>query len=280
MDELLQRDVYPVLTTIFDSLSVNSLINCYSVSEAFRSNARSAIQRKKLSKKDWRYISRTATFNDQFVDDFQKKLSWPTISTRPDLTEDFLWRHVKDIIWTKALKYRKFSTEFLVKLCSQVLNGSIRLCEDRFWKRISSTQELEEDFIREHEEFLHWETISWYQTLTEEFIREYEDYVNWNACSMILDASENLINEYSNKIDWTYVSQYRGLYVSDIPKVEKWLDWKAIFLYQNYSCKELIYYKRRHPAEWDEAVAAVREGEEAGLTLYTLTIEDLQGKLL
>ena len=59
------------------------------------------------------------------------------------------------------------------------LNCSVEKFKDKvYWYRISISQKLSEDFIREFKNEVNWDYISQYQKLSEEFIREFKDKVD------------------------------------------------------------------------------------------------------
>jgi hypothetical protein len=99
------------------------------------------------------------------------------------------------------------------------------------WNRISQSQKLSEEFIRENSEKVNWNWISIYQKLSEEFIRENSEKVNWDWISQYQKLSEGFIREFSAKVNWGWISQYQKL-SEDLINERKIVILKTCWLYK------------------------------------------------
>ena len=75
------------------------------------------------------------------------------------------------------------------------------------WWRISRSQSLSEEFIREFSGRVDWRCISVHQSLSEEFIREFQDRVNWWCISIYQSLSEGFIREFADLVKWGCISR-------------------------------------------------------------------------
>ena len=82
------------------------------------------------------------------------------------------------------------------------------------WWRISRSQSLSEEFIREFSGRVDWRCISAHQSLSEGFIREFADLVKWGCISRSQLLSEEFLKEFSDRIqpdhrqdNWLYADR-------------------------------------------------------------------------
>ena len=70
------------------------------------------------------------------------------------------------------------------------------------WLRISVSENLSEEFIREFKDKVSWGEISALQNLSEEFMRDYKDKIIWRNISRKQKLSNEFLIEFEDKIDW------------------------------------------------------------------------------
>ena len=114
--------------------------------------------------------------------------------------------------------------------------------------RISASQKLSEDFIREFEDNVDWGCISANQKLSENFIREFQDKVNWNWISKYQKLSESFIRKFKDYVDWGSISKHQKLSESFIRKFKDYVDWESISASQNLS--ENFIRKFKNYVDW------------------------------
>lgn len=63
------------------------------------------------------------------------------------------------------------------------------------FSKVCRTEDFNEDFMREYQDYLDWEMTSMYQILSESFLLEFKDKVNWNIVSKTQTLSEDFIKD-------------------------------------------------------------------------------------
>jgi hypothetical protein len=96
------------------------------------------------------------------------------------------------------------------------------------WGKISSHQNLSEEFIEEFADKVDWVYISSYQKLSEKFIEKFQDKVNWLSISRKQVLSEDFIREFADKVRWSNISYSQNLSESFIAEFETKVSWAAI----------------------------------------------------
>ena len=111
--------------------------------------------------------------------------------------------------------------------------------------KLSSSQQLSEDFIEKYINKVNWGCISQYQTLSEEFIEKHIDKVDWDWISIYQTLSESFIEKHSDKIHWGCISQYQTLSEEFIGKHKDKVNWVNISQYQKLSESFIEKYKNK-----------------------------------
>jgi hypothetical protein len=88
---------------------------------------------------------------------------------------------------------------------------------------------------------LDWLRISVSNNLPEEFIREFKDKVCWGEISALQNLSEEIMRECKDKIVWTNISRKQKLSNEFLIEFEDKIDWKTYFCFQN---AEFLIFKK------------------------------------
>ena len=108
---------------------------------------------------------------------------WFKISGYRYLSEDFIREFQDKVSWRQISRYQKLSEEF------------IREFQDKVnWPKVSCYQKLSEDFIREFKHRVYWNNISAYQYLTKEFKEEFLEW--WHPVEYERRLKEKLYEEF------------------------------------------------------------------------------------
>ena len=76
------------------------------------------------------------------------------------------------------------------------------------WFIISSSFKLEEEFMREFQDYLEWDYISEFQPLFEDFIREFQDKVYFYNIFKYQNISKEFKKEFKDKAKETVIEQW------------------------------------------------------------------------
>ena len=94
---------------------------------------------------------------------------WGCISSRQNLSEDFIQEFQDKVDWGYISMFQKLSEDFIREFQDKV-----------YWYNISTYQKLSESFIRDFQDKVRWYFISKHQKLSNEFIDEFKDRLNLN----------------------------------------------------------------------------------------------------
>ena len=111
---------------------------------------------------DWDAISRIYYLTDEFIREFQDKVSWSNLSEHQKLSESIM---------------REFEDKII-------------------WGYISMAQSLSEEFIREFQHLLNWNRVSICQTLSDKFLIEFKDKIQWDSYFLSQTASYNIMKRF------------------------------------------------------------------------------------
>lgn len=80
---------------------------------------------------------------------------------------------------------------------------------------------------------LDWLRISVSNNLPEEFIREFKDKLCWGEISALQNLSEEIMRECKNEIVWTNISRKQKLSNEFLIEFDDKIDWKTYFCFQD-----------------------------------------------
>ena len=146
---------------------------------------------------EWCRISEHNVLSEEFIREFQGKLSWGAISEFQKLSEGFI-REYKDKM---------------------------------FWYNVSKHQKLSEDFIREFQPTIRWVAVSEFQNLTDDFIIEFQDKILWDIYFQSQKASFNIMKKFLLKSNMKELVHFKSshLTVEQKQAIEKMLKLKYMF---------------------------------------------------
>ena len=165
----------------------------------------------------WYDISIHQNLSEDFIREFQDKVSWDCISKYQNLSESFIHEFQDKVDWNLISIYQKLSEDFIHEFQDKV-----------DWLGISTYQKLSESFIREFQDKVRWNWISERQELSEDFIREFQDKVCWLLILKYQKLSESFIREFQHKVDWVFISVYQKLSNEFIEEFKDRLDLNKI----------------------------------------------------
>lgn len=92
------------------------------------------------------------------------------------------------------------------------------------------TQNVSEEFIRKHLDYLDFRNIINYGHVSEQFLRENIDNIkfNWQDVCLHQKLSEDFIREFKDKVDWNVISFYQKMSNKFILEFKDYLDWKSM----------------------------------------------------
>ncbi len=135
------------------------------------------------------------TFSSSFIkeliqiDFIKEQIDWNNIAYCPNLSEDFIIEFQDKLSFYIISREQTLSEDFIIKFQDKVN-----------WSHISQYQKLSEDFIWEFRDKLHWKKISEYQILSNTFIRKCATYVNWIKIFVYQELSMYFIEECVNTL--------------------------------------------------------------------------------
>ena len=254
-----------------------------------------------VDKIDWNGLSNNMFISDMVFLIYGKYVNWKYLLKRKIFTFSFWYQLAKknpeiiyDIQWN--LSHQNFTPEFFIKLNDLGANvnwdlvlsfikfskhekflrylASKNMKNDKFWRNISTNQQLSHKFMLDYKEYLYWTLLSsfqkfnndililiseqpysslvdWkdvciYQPLDENIINIYEKNENinlsWNMISIHQDLNEQFIEKYCQKVNWNYISEYQKLSYEFIERHAEKLNWDLICKYQKLSYQQVIHW--------------------------------------
>ena len=181
---------------------------------------------------DWKALTENTSiqYSLAFIDEYiGKPWHWDVISTRDDLTMDFLEKH-KDMDWDWYIVTSKAHYVPSVQLLKYIedCNGKIN-----------------------------WDAISVNSNLTLEVIREYKSDIDWDAYvennPQFFEISDNLvkfINDYEQYISWDVLNKRVGVGITTdfLESFPLYIDWRNASLSQ--SLKFTVDLVKRYENKW------------------------------
>ena len=78
-----------------------------------------------------------------------------------------------------------------------------------------------------------WFSICFFNILDENFIREYQEYMEWFPISLNQILSEEFIIEFQDKVDWYYISWHQRLSIKFITEFSHRINYNLLMLNKN-----------------------------------------------
>ena len=208
-----------------------------------------------------------------------------------DLSEDFIIEfkneiHIGEILSRYKLSENCIREIFIIekgltqKEKMKKEDGCTWTLKDRwesFWKHISSSQELSEDFIREFQDRVDWTLISKHQKLSEEFIREFQDRVDWEKISRYQRLSEKFIGEFKDKVDWEKISWNQKLSSQFLLEFKYYIYWNIINQRKDMDKEQEIAKKEKLKKEEElKAILEIKKMQD----IENLKLEDVRKEVV
>ena len=104
--------------------------------------------------------------------------------------------------------------------CQEYINSCFFDRRQPNWTYISESFELPNWFMAQNENKIDWKQITWKQNLNEQTIREFQDYLDWDIISYRYAItkrvnkqflSNDFIRQLNNKINWKKFETYSKL---------------------------------------------------------------------
>ena len=106
----------------------------------------------------------------------------------------------KEYTEDSELNYPNFIMSYIKELVPIEEGGSTTESAVDF-SRVCRTEDFDEEFMREYQDYLNWEMTSIYQVLSESFLLEFKDKVNWKKVSEFQTLSEDFIKDNINLVN-------------------------------------------------------------------------------
>lgn len=172
---------------------------------------------------NWRYICKYQKLTIEELKEFQDYIHWDLISE--NCSEEIIDEFKDKVNWSIIL-WKKHPEEFLRKY--------VGYFNSTHWHKISASQTLSEDFIREFSDKVGWISICSTQHLSENFIKEFQDKVDWYCISHYQTLSEDFIREFQHKIHWRAIS-LKELSKEFVCEFYDKLNWNDVFINNTYT---------------------------------------------
>ncbi|MEG0729648.1 MAG: hypothetical protein RR420_08500 [Anaerovoracaceae bacterium] len=180
--------------------------------------------------------------NDEYCERFGEKIGWSIISEFGGISDEFIRKHSKKIIWIYVISYcseeiiREFFFEIL-KVCREYI-GYDDVLSYEFSGRLSNKLFFSEQFLRDFQKYLSFSYLSYDQLFTNSSIVEHKNQISWfrlfhnnynmrnkidestlrEVCDLFSERnwgymcssqslSENFLIEFSDKIHWDNLNE-------------------------------------------------------------------------
>ena len=120
----------------------------------------------------------------QQIRKYPENQDWNTIACRADLPEDFIIEFIDYFNLDCLLSYQKLSENLIISIKEKFNN--------EHWFKISFTDNLSENFIREFQNKVDWYWIAANQNLSKEFIVEFSNKINFYGLSLNENMSDDI----------------------------------------------------------------------------------------
>ncbi len=142
--------------------------------------------------------------SEQIINYFANGLNWNKISTKYDLSTDFMIKHKNKLNWELISQYQDLNDEDYSEF-ADLLN----------WSHICSRSNLSPNIIEKYSNYIDWSKLCKYQELPVHIIRKFENDVDWNEISKTC-PSEEILREFASKIIWDHIDPYDYAFPYDI----------------------------------------------------------------
>ena len=129
------------------------------------------------------------------------------------------------------------------KIIINILRKNINNFNNKCWDNISWYQKLDEDFLREFEDYVDYEGISERQIITEDYIKDYIEY-------LYLDKITSRHVPYHFEFDMSVIPKQPKLSEEFIRNNQSYVDWDGICIFQNLSENFIEEFKNK--VNWKE----------------------------
>lgn len=170
---------------------------------------------------NWDQLSRSMNipkFSEDFFESFECEINWSLISANHTINFDFVKKHVDNLIpgyvlGNPALKFdheEDFMRELVERQRAQLENHPELLGDPEiatslrsYFKIISQSQRLSEDFMRDYNDQLDWKEVSLNQSMSMDFINVFYDKIHWDCFIKNKRVSEDI--KYNCWVNTPYV---------------------------------------------------------------------------
>jgi hypothetical protein len=178
-------------------------------------NADVEFLRENVDKLHWWYISYNAAVPLDFIEEHANKVDWWGISKRIDLTEAFLRRNERYIIW--PVVQVPIPEDLVRKYLSH-------------WKgTIHSLEGIGAKIADEHSEWIDWTIASMYDAIPTWFLEKHLDKINWRSLSGNKKVDPKFLDRHADKLWWQGygISRNEALPMWFFRKHKDRLDWNC-----------------------------------------------------
>ena len=232
----------------------------------------------------WATVCKYQTLSDRFINKFHNQVNWRNVSLYQYIPLPLAKKFSHKIDWFNICFNKHIEPEVLLVGRDEILshlNAEFGCRKDIYesktgkisptvlrvfkysinasnWDRITQTQKLSDDLVREFQDHINWKYLDM-DGRSEEFIIEFKDNVRWNRSTLYENRvfsekfiykmskyidwnyisrqplSENLILDFSDKVNWRYVSEYSRLSERTMYEFRDKIPWKIACRYQNIS---------------------------------------------
>jgi len=130
--------------------------------------------------------------NQENISDHPEALAMRIYSSRVRIEKEY----TED----SELNYPNFIMSYIKKLVP-IEDGKPATKSAVDFSRVCRTEDFDEDFMKEYQDYLDWEMTSIYQVLSESFLLEFKDKVNWKKVSEFQTLSEDFIKDNINLVN-------------------------------------------------------------------------------
>ena len=151
------------------------------------------------------FISKQPYFSEEFINKYEDKLDW-NILIYNKILKDYQINNILNKLDFYKIQYlldnHKFNTdlryEIFYKINDLIVNDNNidKYIENSYWKCLSKSQILSEEFIENNSEKLDWTNISKHQNLTEKFIIKFSNKIKFNILLNV--NSKNKVYSFPN----------------------------------------------------------------------------------
>jgi len=193
------------------------------------------------NKISWWAVSSYQVLSEDFIREFQDKVDWDIISFSQDLSESFIVEFKYELDWECISQFQKLSEDFIINFANKI-----------YWKKLGENYNISEECKRKFKKAIRL-AINQEKRMKNSLIEEIVTIANEINVGIFFDSNNKIesdsLSTFINHLDWQKTCEEKVLSEDFIREFQNELDWDAVSSSQKLS--ESFFEEFKDKMNWE-----------------------------